>query len=100
MLLNVLTELTCRGSELLILVMSTGNCYFDDLRNKPEVIDPAQDEELLEVSEHMNDATQIAVKPNLTVSSSVRELLECPVCFNAMYPPIHQVLIFILIFCT
>jgi hypothetical protein len=24
--------------------------------------------------------------------SSVHELLECPVCTNSMYPPIHQVL--------
>lgn len=70
--------------------MSNGNCYFDELRSKPEVIDPAQDEDLLEVSDNMNDVTQI-VKSNVTVSSSVRELLECPVCLNAMYPPIHQV---------
>ncbi len=26
-----------------------------------------------------------------THSSSVHELLECPVCTNSMYPPIHQV---------
>ena len=26
--------------------------------------------------------------------SSVHELLECPVCTNSMYPPIHQVLDF------
>ncbi|MBA0566527.1 hypothetical protein Golob_011337 [Gossypium lobatum] len=38
----------------------------------------------------VNDPTQAAIKPNVTVSSSVRELLECPVCLNAMYPPIHQ----------
>ena len=24
-------------------------------------------------------------------STSVHELLECPVCTNSMYPPIHQV---------
>lgn len=30
----------------------------------------------------------------LSVSSTngVHELLECPVCTNSMYPPIHQVL--------
>jgi hypothetical protein len=26
-----------------------------------------------------------------TPASSVHELLECPVCTNSMYPPIHQV---------
>lgn len=26
-----------------------------------------------------------------TSASSVHELLECPVCTNSMYPPIHQV---------
>ncbi|KAJ6812242.1 E3 ubiquitin-protein ligase SINAT2-like [Iris pallida] len=30
------------------------------------------------------------VKASLSSSSSVHELLECPVCTNAMYPPIHQ----------
>nr|GMD62660.1 E3 ubiquitin-protein ligase SINAT5-like isoform X2 [Ipomoea batatas] len=33
---------------------------------------------------------QNTLKPNVAVSSNVRELLECPVCLNAMYPPIHQ----------
>lgn len=74
--------------------MSTGNSYYDDLRNKPEVIDPPQDEDLMEISEQMNDPSQNTLKPNATVSSSVRELLECPVCLNAMYPPIHQVKLF------
>ena len=27
-------------------------------------------------------------------ATSVHELLECPVCTNSMYPPIHQVLHF------
>lgn len=33
-------------------------------------------------------------KPNNNVGivpTSVHELLECPVCTNSMYPPIHQV---------
>lgn len=73
--------------------MATGSSYFDDLRNKPEVIDPPQDDDTLDVIEHVNDPAQNAVKPTMAVSSSVRELLECPVCLNAMYPPIHQVII-------
>lgn len=31
-------------------------------------------------------------------ATSVHELLECPVCTNSMYPPIHQV--YILVFMT
>lgn len=27
-------------------------------------------------------------------TTSVHELLECPVCTNSMYPPIHQVVLF------
>ncbi|XP_031280668.1 E3 ubiquitin-protein ligase DIS1-like isoform X1 [Pistacia vera] len=71
--------------------MASGNPFYDDLRNKPEIIDPPQSEDMMDISESsVNDATQTALKPNVTVSSSVRELLECPVCLNAMYPPIHQ----------
>lgn len=32
------------------------------------------------------------VKAGLSTTGSVHELLECPVCTNSMYPPIHQVL--------
>jgi E3 ubiquitin-protein ligase SIAH1 len=32
-----------------------------------------------------------AAGPLITPSTSVHELLECPVCTNSMYPPIHQV---------
>lgn len=70
--------------------MASGNPFFDDLHSEPEVIDPPQNEDIMD-SESVNDPTQAAIKPNVTVSSSVRELLECPVCLNAMYPPIHQV---------
>ncbi|KAL9678092.1 hypothetical protein QQ045_015931 [Rhodiola kirilowii] len=61
------------------------NSYPDDLRSKPEVIDPPQIDELLEVCKDMNDSAQSTFKP--IVSTSVRELLECPVCLNSMYPP-------------
>lgn len=71
--------------------MASSNLFFDDIRNKPEVIDPPQKEDLTDIGESVNDPSQTALKPNVTVSSSVRELLECPVCLNAMYPPIHQV---------
>ncbi|CAN4080259.1 unnamed protein product [Withania somnifera] len=70
--------------------MTTVSPYFDDLRCQTEVITPPQNEECTNIDEHMNEPTQHTSKPNVTVSSSVRELLECPVCLNAMYPPIHQ----------
>lgn len=70
--------------------MASGSPFFDDIRIKP-VVAP-QIEDILDINEHAEYPSQNAVKPNVAVSSSVRELLECPVCLNAMYPPIHQVL--------
>ncbi|KAK1365561.1 E3 ubiquitin-protein ligase SINAT5-like [Heracleum sosnowskyi] len=32
-----------------------------------------------------------SVVPRIAPATSVHELLECPVCTNSMYPPIHQV---------
>lgn len=75
---------------ILFIKMTSANPYFDDIRNKPEVIDPPQDDDMMDVSESVSDPARSGGKPNV-VSSSVRELLECPVCLNAMYPPIHQV---------
>lgn len=45
---------------------------------------------------HHGHPNQFPSKPNGLVPSaigptSVHELLECPVCTNSMYPPIHQV---------
>lgn len=31
------------------------------------------------------------ISPAISPATSVHELLECPVCTNSMYPPIHQV---------
>lgn len=74
--------------------MSSGNSYYDDLRMKPEVIDLPENEDTLDIGEHVNDTSESASKPNVAISTNVRELLECPVCLNAMYPPISQVQIF------
>nr|GEZ47058.1 E3 ubiquitin-protein ligase DIS1-like isoform X2 [Tanacetum cinerariifolium] len=63
--------------------------YYDDMRESPEVIDPPQIEDAMD-KEHVHDPAQNATKPNQLATSSVRDLLECPVCLNAMYPPIHQ----------
>ncbi|KAI8014323.1 E3 ubiquitin-protein ligase SINAT5 [Camellia lanceoleosa] len=34
-----------------------------------------------------NNVVSSAIQP----TTSVHELLECPVCTNSMYPPIHQI---------
>ncbi|KAK8445888.1 hypothetical protein SEVIR_9G403700v4 [Setaria viridis] len=68
------------------LMMATAG-YIDD--SCSEVIDPPKTE-VLDVTELAGDHIQHPPKPNVVVSSSVRELLECPVCLSAMYPPIHQ----------
>lgn len=33
----------------------------------------------------------VGAKMGMASNSAVHELLECPVCMNIMYPPIHQV---------
>ena len=78
-------------SNALAVKMATGSPYFEDVRGKSEVVDPPSCEDMMDIGEHVNDTAESAVKPNLAVSSSVHELLECPVCLTAMYPPIHQV---------
>ena len=78
-------------SDTLAIKMATGSPYFEDVRGKSEVIDLPSCEDMMDIGEHENETAQSAVKPNLAVSSSVHELLECPVCLTAMYPPIHQV---------
>ncbi|CAN6485993.1 unnamed protein product [Victoria cruziana] len=73
--------------------MASANLFLDDVlrENNLDVIDLPQNEHMLEVDELVNEAVQHAVpKQNVTIASSVRELLECPVCLNSMYPPIHQ----------
>lgn len=65
--------------------MALSNPIFDDIRSNIDV-DPPQKEESTDVGELVNDPAQTE-----TIFSSVRELLECPVCLNHMYPPIYQV---------
>lgn len=40
---------------------------------------------------HSNNSNVNAASGLLPTTTSVHELLECPVCTNSMYPPIHQV---------
>ncbi|KAI3968151.1 hypothetical protein MKX01_018454 [Papaver californicum] len=67
--------------------MTTGIALFDDIRTNREVAEAPQDD-MVEINENVIPLQ--CLKPNVVVTSSVRELLECPVCLNAMYPPIHQ----------
>ena len=71
--------------------MASAGTYFDDVLISPQVVDPSRSEDNTEVIEHIGDHVQHSPKSNVAVASNVRELLECPVCLNAMYPPIHQV---------
>lgn len=36
-------------------------------------------------------SVSVAARQGLASNSAVHDLLECPVCMNLMYPPIHQV---------
>jgi E3 ubiquitin-protein ligase SIAH1 len=63
--------------------------YIDD--SHAEVIYPPKNEEMLDVTELVGDHIHHSPKPNVTSYGNVRDLLECPVCLSAMYPPIHQV---------
>lgn len=75
--------------------MASGHPFFDDSQNIPEVIDPPPKEAVLDISENVNENAESTLKPNAAVTSGVRELLECPVCLNAMYPPISQVRLYL-----
>ncbi|XP_020571171.1 E3 ubiquitin-protein ligase SINAT5-like [Phalaenopsis equestris] len=70
--------------------MASGSSYFDSMVEDVEIIDPPKGESTMDLGEIGNDPTQYQPKSNVSVVSNVRELLECPVCLNAMYPPIHQ----------
>lgn len=70
--------------------MAPGNNYFDDMVDDVEIINPPKVEAMMDLDELGSDLTQYQPKPNISVVNNVRELLECPVCLNAMYPPIHQ----------
>ena len=66
-------------------------------------VDGLEEEEIPHLDNHLNNnhhqfPTKIRNNvgvPNATApATSVHELLECPVCTNSMYPPIHQVIFF------
>ncbi|GMP24873.1 hypothetical protein CsSME_00001993 [Camellia sinensis var. sinensis] len=56
--------------------------------------DGMEDEEISSHHPHNHHSHQFSSKPHnngIAPATSVHELLECPVCTNSMYPPIHQV---------
>ncbi|XP_077242469.1 E3 ubiquitin-protein ligase DIS1-like [Tasmannia lanceolata] len=60
--------------------MVLGNACFDIMQSSPEIFDPPEKEDMLELeSKHI-----------MTISSCVRDLMECPICLDAMSPPIYQ----------
>jgi len=69
-----------------LAAMALSNPLFDDDIQSNSAVDPPNNEESTDVGELVNDPAQ-----SETIFSSVCELLECPVCLNHMYPPIHQV---------
>ncbi|KAK1277376.1 E3 ubiquitin-protein ligase SINAT3 [Acorus gramineus] len=70
-------------------MMASVNSYFDEMRKNPEVTDLPNSDDPME-AENLDDPVHHLPKSSIAVASSVRELLDCPVCLNAMYPPIHQ----------
>lgn len=49
---------------------------------------------MMEEDEHPHQFSSISkLHSNGPTTTSVHDLLECPVCTNSMYPPIHQVLL-------
>lgn len=50
---------------------------------------------MMEEAEHHHHHHQFSsiskLHNNAPTTTSVHDLLECPVCTNSMYPPIHQV---------
>lgn len=46
-------------------------------------------------SPHRKFSSLSCARHPMTSNTAVHELLECPVCLNVMYPPIHQVSSFI-----
>ncbi|KAJ3683793.1 hypothetical protein LUZ60_014020 [Juncus effusus] len=74
--------------------MPSCHCVYHDETSEgpktPDLIHHTKIEEgifNINLNDHINSP-----KPNLTDSSSVSDLLECPICLNAMFPPIHQCL--------
>lgn len=46
------------------------------------------------IAANVSPVTNIVGPTAIAPATSVHELLECPVCTNSMYPPIHQVCLF------
>lgn len=87
---SLLILLFC-GRVALRIMRIHGKPLLVEIRSDPENLRPAEVNEPSEICKEQNDSAKSIFKLNTTASSSVCELLECPVCLNSMYPPIHQV---------
>lgn len=70
--------------------MASGKIHCADIHDLSEVLDPSPLNSLDPEMGEVKNTNRVTVKSNITAASSVHELLECPVCTNSMYPPIHQ----------
>ena len=70
-----------------------GNAYQDVLESRTAFSDYGIVSTETEVrnSPFRKSTTVVRGKPGIASNSAVHELLECPVCLNTMYRPIHQV---------
>ena len=71
--------------------MTFSNMFFDDMHINPEDMGLPKKEDMLGPSELLADSIQCAPQSQTSITNSVHELLGCPVCLNAMYPPNYQV---------
>ncbi|KAG6437780.1 hypothetical protein SASPL_102708 [Salvia splendens] len=65
---------------------SSIECVTDGLMDEDEISSQFSSSKSSHTNINTNNLNGIVINP----ATSVHELLECPVCTNSMYPPIHQ----------
>ena len=86
------------GSESIECISSSDGIDEDEIQPHPPLFNiHSQFSSSAKTSHNINHFTNHTHNNNnnaplVPPSTSVHELLECPVCTNSMYPPIHQVL--------
>ena len=66
---------------------SSIECVTDGLMDEDEISSQFSSSKSSHTNINTNNLNGMVINP----ATSVHELLECPVCTNSMYPPIHQV---------
>lgn len=68
-----------------------GNAYQDVTESRGTLADYGMKASNMEVSSSaFRKCASVGGRPGMASDSAVHDLLECPVCMNLMYPPIHQ----------